>query len=180
MIPREMASATIFEIKSDAMRPHAKSGSFVKRSGPGLRPHIMRPPRRTAPVPDPGIPRARSGAKLPAAAALFADSDAAIPSIAPVPRGSSLLNAFCIAYARKDAAVAPAPGRTPTNVPMIPALIEGGVSLFQSCAVSIDPRIVSLSVTALTSLSFSSMSCMSWANPTVPITNGMNSTPPRR
>ena len=95
--PRAIIRAKMFARKSDAIKPHAKSGSFVNRSGPGLRPHIMSPPRRTAPVPEPGIPRARRGANAPAAAALFAASQAAMPSIAPVPSGSSFLKPLCIA-----------------------------------------------------------------------------------
>src|SRR3989339_2268164 len=43
---------------NEAMRPQAKSGELVNNRGPGLRPHIIRPPSNTAPVPDPGIPRA--------------------------------------------------------------------------------------------------------------------------
>ena len=97
MTPIEIISVRMFARNRDAISPQAKSGLFVKRSGPGLRPHIIRPPRRTAPVPDPGIPRARSGANAPAAAALFAASQEAIPSIAPVPNGSSLLNALFMA-----------------------------------------------------------------------------------
>ena len=81
----------MFEMKSDAIRPHAKSGLVEKSIGPGLSPHIMRPPRRTAVVPLPGIPRARSGPNAPAAAPLLADSDAARPSIAPSPSGTSVL-----------------------------------------------------------------------------------------
>ena len=127
----------------DAIRPQQKSGSFSNRSGPGASPHIISPPSRTAPVPDPGIPSARSGANAPAAAALFAASEAAIPSIAPVPRGSSLLNFFCTAYPIKEPVVAPAPGSTPMKVPMNPERRAGGRSLLKSCFVSMEPRIES-------------------------------------
>ena len=44
-----------------------------------MSPHIIRPPKSTAPVPLPGMPRARSGANAPAAAVLFAASLAAMP-----------------------------------------------------------------------------------------------------
>ena len=94
MIQIATSKVKIFARYKDAINPQQNSGSFSKRSGPGASPHIIRPPRRTAPVPDPGIPSARSGANAPAAAALLAASAAAIPSIAPVPRGSSLLNFF--------------------------------------------------------------------------------------
>ncbi|MPM16735.1 hypothetical protein SDC9_63116 [bioreactor metagenome] len=94
MIPNAMIKVNKFAKKRLAMRPQAKSGLVEKSSGPGLRPHIISPPSKTAPVPEPGIPRASSGANDPAAAALFAASQLAIPSIAPLPRGSSLLKAF--------------------------------------------------------------------------------------
>ena len=48
MHPRDIASERMFEMKRDAIRPHAKSGLVEKSIGPGLRPHIIRPPRRTA------------------------------------------------------------------------------------------------------------------------------------
>ena len=72
MTPSAIIRAKIFAIKREAISPQAKSGSFWNKSGPGLRPHIIRPPRRTAPGPLPGIPRAKRGANAPAAAALLA------------------------------------------------------------------------------------------------------------
>ena len=81
----------------EEMRPQQNSGLESNSRGPGFRPHIIRPPSNTAPVPEPGMPRASRGAKAPAAAALLAASEAAMPSIAPVPIGSSLLNFFCMA-----------------------------------------------------------------------------------
>ena len=94
MTPQEQAIATTLARNNEAMSPQAKSGSLVNKSGPGFRPQSMSPPRSTAPVPEPGMPRARSGANEPAAAALLAASQDAIPSTAPVPRGSSLLKDF--------------------------------------------------------------------------------------
>ena len=66
-----------------AMSPQTKSGLDVKSRGPGRMPCMMRAPRRTAVVPDPGIPRVSRETMAPPAAALFADSGAATPSMAP-------------------------------------------------------------------------------------------------
>src|SRR5699024_5068335 len=90
LIRKGMTATATAKVKMLAMyreeiRLQQKSGLVSKSSGPGFRPHIIRPPSRTAPVPEPGIPRASSGANAPAAAELLPDSDAAIPSIAPVP-----------------------------------------------------------------------------------------------
>ena len=46
-------------------------------------------------MPEPGIPSASSGAKEPAAAALLADSQAAIPSMAPADR-DRVTAALCV------------------------------------------------------------------------------------
>ena len=86
----------ILDIYNDEIKPQAKSGESTNNLGPGCKPHIIKPPRSTAVVPLPGIPSAKSGPKAPAAAPLFAASDAAIPSIAPVPRGSLFLDFFWI------------------------------------------------------------------------------------
>ena len=74
-----------------AMRPQTMSGLVWKRRGPGRMPHIMKPASMTAVVGDPGIPRARSGAKPLMEAELLADSGAATPSMAPVPNLSGCL-----------------------------------------------------------------------------------------
>jgi hypothetical protein len=52
-----------------AMRPHTNCGCSMKRSGPGWSPHTMSPPRSTAAVAEPGMPRASIGrsALVPAA-----------------------------------------------------------------------------------------------------------------
>ena len=97
MMDMAIISATMLATNREAMRPQANCGLLVNSSGPGFRPHIIRPPSSTAPVPEPGMPSASSGAKEPAAAALLADSQAATPSMAPVPRGSLLLKPFCMA-----------------------------------------------------------------------------------
>lgn len=129
-------SAKIFAKNSDAIQPHAKSEFVVKSNGPGCNPHIINPPSRTDPVLEPGIPRASNGAKQAAHAALLADSQEAIPSMAPSPNGSSdLNNFFCVIYPTMDAVVAPAPGRMPTIVPNTPFLRHTGRILFHSCLV---------------------------------------------
>ena len=74
MTATAIASVSMFDINNDAIRPHVNSGSLVNKSGPGFNPHIIKPPSNTAPVPEPGIPRANNGAKEPAAAALLAAS----------------------------------------------------------------------------------------------------------
>ena len=90
IIPSAIIRVSRLAKNSDAISPHANSGSLVNKSGPGFKPHIISPPRRTAPVPEPGIPRARRGAKEPAAAALFAASQAAqntylVNALSPAP-----------------------------------------------------------------------------------------------
>ena len=91
------ARVNTLAIYREEIRLQQNSGLVSNSRGPGFRPHIMRPPSSTAPVPEPGMPRASSGAKAPAAAELLPASEAAMPSMAPVPMGSSLLNFFCMA-----------------------------------------------------------------------------------
>src|ERR1700686_920765 len=59
-----------------AMRPQTKSFCSTKRSGPGCRPQINRPPRSTAAVGEPGTPKASIGSspEVPAARAGRADA----------------------------------------------------------------------------------------------------------
>ena len=79
-----------------------------------------------------------------------------------------------------DAAVAPAPGSTPTNVPRKPERSAGGRSRLKSCLVIIDPRRVSFSVAILTFGKRSSIRIMTWEKPTIPITKGVKGIPPSR
>ena len=73
---------------------------------------------RIAVVPDPGIPSVNNGIIAPPEAALFADSGAATPAIAPFPNFSGFLLIFFSAiYEKKEASVAPAPGKTPIKNP---------------------------------------------------------------
>ena len=179
--PMDTISVKMLDRNREAIRPHVNSGSLVNKSGPGFSPHIISPPRSTAPVPLPGIPSASSGANAPAAAALFAASLAAIPSMAPVPSSSSLLNFFWAAYPIKAPVVAPAPGSTPTKVPMIPDRMDGGRSLLKSCFVKRLPLMVSfISWFAFVSSPRSITSLMTWEKPTVPMINGVKGMPPSR
>src|ERR1700712_1605450 len=45
----------------DAIRPQTKSLCSTNSSGPGLRPHTIKPPSRIAAVPEPGMPSASIG-----------------------------------------------------------------------------------------------------------------------
>ena len=67
---------------------------------------------------DPGIPREIMGSRAPVPAELAADWGARIPSMAPFPYLSGSLE-YCLAipYPRKEAGVAPVPGRMPTKKP---------------------------------------------------------------
>ena len=92
-------------------------------------PSISSAPIMTAVVPEPGTPSASIGMSAPTEAALFADSGAATPSTAPLPKSSGCLDScFCVLYAMMLAMVPPAPGRTPVIKPsgelrkMAPAL----------------------------------------------------------
>jgi hypothetical protein len=68
-----------------AMTAQTSSAFLSNISGPGRRPNIMRAPRITAVVPEPGTPSESIGTMAPAAAALFDASGPATPSIAPRP-----------------------------------------------------------------------------------------------
>src|SRR5690606_24730084 len=101
-----------------AINTQATIGCSSNKRGPGWTLYMMKAPTRIAVVPDPGIPRVRSGINAPPDAALLADSGPATPSIAPLPnRSGCLLHFFSRMYEKKEAIVAPAPGRTPTKKP---------------------------------------------------------------
>ena len=66
-----------------------------------------------------GMPRESSGMSDPPAAALFADSGPATPSMAPCPNLSGCFAIFfSTAYETKVATTAPPPGRIPRTKPM--------------------------------------------------------------
>ena len=75
-----------------AMTAQTKSGFVLKSIGPGWRPYIMSPPRRTAIEGAMGSPNEKSGTNPAVEVALFAPSGAATPSIAPWPNRSGCLD----------------------------------------------------------------------------------------
>ena len=93
----------------------------------------MNAPINIAAITLPGIPRANSGTKLDGTTALSALSAAAIPSIAPLPNLEGSLAAFLAKpYDKKDATLAPKPGRIPTVEPTAVPLIIAGILNFHS------------------------------------------------
>ena len=74
--------------------PQKTSGCSVRRSGPGVTPWITRAPSSMAITTFDGMPRVKRGMKAPWAAALFADSGAATPSMTPVPNFSGSFETF--------------------------------------------------------------------------------------
>ena len=63
------------------------SSAFLSNiSGPGRSPNMIRAPRITAVVPEPGTPSDSIGTMAPAAAALLEASGPATPSMAPRPK----------------------------------------------------------------------------------------------
>ena len=68
----------------------------------------------------PGMPNVSVGIRDPPVTALLAASEAATPSIEPLPNSSFRLENFlAVSYPRKQAIDAPAPGRIPMMFPMI-------------------------------------------------------------
>src|SRR5207244_7524519 len=88
--------------------------------GPAGTPQIRRAPRITAAVGDPGTPTVTIGRSAPTSAAEAADSGATTPSRIPVPNFSGCLEKrLASPYPTKDAGVAPVPGSTPIQNPLI-------------------------------------------------------------
>ena len=94
----------------------------------------MKAPINIAAITLPGIPRAKRGTKLDGTTALSALSAAAIPSIAPLPkRDGSLAAFFARPYDKKEATLAPKPGKIPTVEPTaVPRKIAGRQSFHSS------------------------------------------------
>ena len=123
-IPIDTMTIIILVTNIDANTDERYSGFCLIRSGPTCTPCITSAVIMIAAALPPGIPRERSGTIAPPVALLLAASDATIPSGTPFPRSSGCFETFfSIAYARKDAIVAPAPGRIPTIVPRTDARI---------------------------------------------------------
>ena len=74
--------------------PQKSSGSSETKSGPGVMPWMRRAPNISAMVALAGMPRLSSGMKDEVAAALFADSGPATPSMAPLPNREGSLATF--------------------------------------------------------------------------------------
>ena len=77
-------------------------------------------PRITAAVGEPGTPTVTIGSRAPTSAAEAADSGATTPSRIPVPNFSGCLeNRLARPYPTNEAGVAPVPGSTPIQNPLI-------------------------------------------------------------
>ena len=75
-----------------AITVHTRSGRSWNRNGPGVIPLMMNAPISTAIVGELGMPSVRNGIIAALAYALFADSGAATPSIAPCPKRSGVFD----------------------------------------------------------------------------------------
>ncbi len=96
-------------------------------------PYEWRAASITAAVAFAGSPMASIGTNVPAAAALFAASGPATPSIAPRPNSSGRLDAFASkAYDRKVGTSAPPAGSAPNGKPIAVPRSHGFHDRFQS------------------------------------------------
>ena len=77
-----------------AISPQNSAGCLVMISGPGVMPCTIMAPIMSAISALGGMPRLSIGMKHAWAAALFADSGAATPSIAPLPNRSGVFETF--------------------------------------------------------------------------------------
>src|SRR2546428_11535580 len=92
----------------------------MKRTGPGVRPQMNSPAIMTADVGDPGIPSVIIGTSDATPAASAADCGPMIPEISPLPKFSLFLEYWrSRPPPRKDPAVTPCPGKTPTKKPAL-------------------------------------------------------------
>ena len=113
------ASSDRFATKRPVYSPITASPFSANSRGPGTSPWINRPPSRIAAEFEPGIPKLSKGTSAVDATVLFAVSGAAIPSGEPFPNSSlNLDQRRASLYDRKEAMVPPAPGITPSTVPM--------------------------------------------------------------
>ena len=83
---RLMMTSMTLPMNMLAIRPQNRSGFSVITPGPGLMPWIIRAATMTAITALPGMPSVSIGMNEVWAPALFADSGAATPSIAPLPK----------------------------------------------------------------------------------------------
>ena len=89
-----MNSSIAFPMNMLAMTPQTKSGFWVNRIGPGVRPCMMNAPNRMAIVGELGMPNVSSGIMAPPQYELFAVSGPATPSMAPWPNFSGFFEIF--------------------------------------------------------------------------------------
>ncbi len=87
---------------------------------PGVMPTMIRPPKMSARVLEPGIPKASVGISEPPSLALVDASTPITPRTSPVPKVSRAPLQVCLAwpYANQSATEEPRPGMMPTQQPM--------------------------------------------------------------
>src|SRR5699024_11570292 len=113
--------------------PQENSGLSFINKGPGSKSNIKKAPSNTAVAADPGIPKVSKGTIAPAVAALLELSGAIRPGIWPFPNFSgSLESFFSVVYVKKEAIVAPAPGKSPETTPITEDMKKEQVDLGSS------------------------------------------------
>ncbi len=116
---RLSASSSTMPTNREAIRPHTRSGSRSKSSGPGWMPYCWKAASMTAATAVVGRPRVSIDTRVPAAEADAADSGPATPSMAPLPHSSLCLDRrFSVTYDRKVGISAPPAGIAPNGKPM--------------------------------------------------------------
>ena len=76
------------------MMPYRVPGWSRNREGPGIMPCNMNAPIRMAVQPSPGMPKVIRGIRVEPVVALLAASEAATPSISPLPKLSPFRDIF--------------------------------------------------------------------------------------
>ena len=115
---RRLAVATSIPIATGE-NEYSTSGASRKRCGPGINPWINSPPRSAAVTALPGMPKVSMGIRLPPTTPLLAASAEHTPSMAPFPNSSGVFETRRASLRPIKAAMsAPAPGTTPTAVPI--------------------------------------------------------------
>jgi hypothetical protein len=163
-------------IHIDAIRPQNRAGSSLMTFGPGVMPCTMNAPTISAITGCAGRPRVSSGMNDVWAAALFADSGPATPSIAPRPNSCGRFETrFSTAYEVKDASTCPPPGSTPSAAPRpVPRRIGATIRRRSSF---VGHRLRTLLITAARVSSFSRLRSIS-ATPKRPTATDTKSIPP--
>src|SRR5438309_2991997 len=116
---RLSTSSTMLPTYMLATNPQNNCGSCVMSNGPGEMPCTMIAASITAVMGPVGMPSASMGTNAPVAAALFADSGPATPSIAPLPKRSGCLDTLrSIPYDTNDEMICAEPGMMPIKKPI--------------------------------------------------------------